>query len=212
MEASRRPLAVEARKQRPATLERPVRACDAASRLLLARSRLRAESTWNTMRNVSGQKLRIIAGAVALLSLGLFAYILPAGQQSAAAGTVTATNPPPAATPRPQPPTAKRPGKARVVSPPPGSPWASYFRRHAAACIARMHDRAPHAQGMLALSLRLARSGAERVVVDEVSPTEDNELEDAELLDCLAEGSLSVMEPPASLEHRFSAMVEPRGH
>lgn len=125
----------------------------------------------------------------------------PRASASPAAGSVS---PPPPSDPPPPP----------RKSPPEADAYRAlnrHFQARATHCAQALHERSPHAQGLLALRFRLV-ADAEALAVDDVDVLERNELEDPALLDCIAEAPIPVAPEGMPREFDLTKLVEPRGH
>jgi hypothetical protein len=89
---------------------------------------------------------------------------------------------------------------------------ARHFRQQAGECVRQMHQRAPHAQGLLALELRVRPGAAGLAEIDDVRSLEDNEVEDATLLDCLAGTPFAVPGLTSARSFELVLPVESKGH
>jgi hypothetical protein len=131
-----------------------------------------------------------------------------------------AAKPDPTSTPHKPPPAQPSPRQASAVAPGPSQAGKAdaldralqrHFIQRARHCISARHDRAPHAQGLLALQMELVADG-DGVVVDDFSATEDDALTDSELLECVTAGRVPVGGLTSTYTFDFKLPVEPRGH
>jgi hypothetical protein len=131
-----------------------------------------------------------------------------------------AAKPDPTSTPRQPPPAQPSPRQPTAVAP--DQPQADkagaldralqrHFIKRARHCIGAMHDRAPHAQGLLALQMELVADG-DGVVVDDFSATDSDALTDSDLLECVTAGRVPVGGLTSTYTFDFKLPVEPRGH
>lgn len=67
-------------------------------------------------------------------------------------------------------------------------------------CVDEAHERNPRLRGMLGLSVKLASAEGVGSIFESVEPTETNEVQDAEMIDCIRQSAftLSLPKPKAN--------------